>query len=595
MDRATALKDLRACLKTIGVDAMIIPSNDCHFGEYVQNYFCVRAWLSGFDGSAGTLVVTADKALLWTDSRYFIQAADQLKGSEIELMKMRMEGTPTVEEWLNTHFLGDSSFRVAIDGSIFSIEEYNTLSSKLSGSVVVIDDPFNKIWKEREPIHFGHIDLLDERYSGESVISKRQRIAEALQMEDESTVYILSKCDDIMYLCNLRGCDVDYNPVALSYAVVRKDFIIIFGNETSFSAQAHEYLAYQSVAILPYNTFFSYLEQLPPDVRKIVKYDSTSVKVRESAGNINLVEDSTPGGTVSYLKSIKNDTETEGFKEAFLMDGIAWCKLLKYIDDNIETGTLNEYNVALQLIEYRKQCIDYRGESFEPIVAMNANAASAHYSVSNAQDASKIIPEGFLLMDTGAHYLFGTTDTTRTISLSPLSQVQIDDYTLVLKGMIQLSMAVFPKGTRGSQLDILARGPIMNKGKMYFHGTGHGIGHYLCVHEGPQSIRMEYNPVTLEPGMIQSNEPAVYVEGKYGIRTENVILVTSYRKNDVNTFYNFETLTLVPIDTKCINKNLLGESCIEWLNDYHRQVFDSLSPYLSDEENVWLSQKTAAI
>jgi len=595
MCRKVALDSLRIYLRERGFDVMIIPSNDCHFGEYVPGYFNVITWLSGFSGSAGTLVVTQNSAALWTDSRYFIQAASQIKGTDIKLMKIKMEGTPSIFQWISYEYT--EGCKIVIDGALVSYAEYCYFQKEVSPSkIIAIDDPFVELWRERPILKFDKIELHEEKFSGESVVSKHNQIIDRLKIK-KSFAYLLSTCDDIMWLCNIRGNDIDYNPVALSYSVITNEKIFLFVAPGSLSPEASSYLSSQSVEIKKYDEITSFLKNLPEFMIRIVSPEKISVKNYFACctSTTQVINDPTFGGTVSDLKSVKNRVEIEGFNRAFLEDGIAWCKLLKFIEDNIDSGLLNEYNIAKKLIEYRRLSTYYRGESFEPIIAFNANGAAAHYSFDNEKNAAKITKNGFLLMDTGAHYPFGTTDTTRTISLSKLSQKQIDDYTLILKGMIQLSIAKFPKGTRGEQLDILARGPIFGVGKMYFHGTGHGIGHYLCVHEGPQSIRMEYNPVTLLPGMILSNEPAVYVEGEYGIRTENVLLVAPWYINDINSFYQFETLTLVPIDTTCINKKLLGKECIDWLNVYHKNIYKALSPHLSEFESKWLKNKTKSI
>ncbi|NLB67675.1 MAG: aminopeptidase P family protein [Bacteroidales bacterium] len=590
------LARVRAYLSADRADAIIIPSNDPHFGEYVQKHFCIRAMLSGFDGSAGTLVLTLSEAALWTDSRYFIQAEAQLKGSGIDLMKIGVEGVPDIVSWLNARF--DDGCRILLDGALISAAEYASYNKKLNARVVGIADPFDEILSEREPLYFETVILDPESFSGLSVAAKREMVFSG-DPADLRICRILTRCDDIMWLCNIRGSDIDYNPVALSYALVFSDKILLFACKEAFEEAALEYLASQQVEILPYASFYDVCGEMASDesIHFLSPASSTSMRLESIfADSRHFGYESRSEGEVAYRKSIKNPVELEGFCKANLLDGIAWCRILKYIEDNIETGTLNEYSIAQQLIEYRGESPDYRGESFEPIVAFNANAASAHYSANSDEEAAVVTAQGFLLMDTGAQYPFGTTDTTRTIPLSELTPDQIADYTAVLKGMIQLSMASFIKGTTGYQLDILARQPLLSLGRLFFHGTGHGIGHYLCVHEGPQNIRMDRDSgVALLPGMVQSNEPAIYIEGEYGIRTENVLVVEPFTENEFGTFYRFETLTLVPIATSCIDREQLGDECAQWLNNYHRRVYEKIAPHLNDEEAIWLKNKCRPI
>ena len=590
------LARVRAYLSAERADAIIVPSNDPHFGEYVQKHFCIRAMLSGFDGSAGTLVLTLSEAALWTDSRYFIQAEAQLKGSGIDLMKIGVEGVPDIVSWLNARF--DDGCRILLDGALISAAEYASYNKKLNARVVGIADPFDEILSEREPLYFETVILHPESFSGLSVAAKREMVFSG-DPADLRICRILTRCDDIMWLCNIRGSDIDYNPVALSYALVFSDKILLFACKEAFEEAALEYLASQQVEILPYASFYDVCGEMASDesIHFLSPASSTSMRLESIfADSRHFGYESRSEGEVAYRKSIKNPVELEGFCKANLLDGIAWCRILKYIEDNIETGTLNEYSIAQQLIEYRGESPDYRGESFEPIVAFNANAASAHYSANSDEEAAVVTAQGFLLMDTGAQYPFGTTDTTRTIPLSELTPDQIADYTAVLKGMIQLSMASFIKGTTGYQLDILARQPLLSLGRLFFHGTGHGIGHYLCVHEGPQNIRMDRDSgVALLPGMVQSNEPAIYIEGEYGIRTENVLVVEPFTENEFGTFYRFETLTLVPIATSCIDREQLGDECAQWLNNYHRRVYEKIAPHLNDEEAIWLKNKCRPI
>lgn len=590
------LTRVRAYLSAEKADAIIVPSNDPHFGEYVQEHYCTRALLSGFDGSAGTLVITLSEAALWTDSRYFIQAGTQLQGTGIELMKMGVEGVPDIASWLNDRI--DNGGTILLDGTLFSAAEYASYCNKLKARVVGIADPFDDILPERTPLYFRPVILQKESYAGLSVAAKRKLVFSE-DPTDIKICRILVRCDDIMWLCNIRGSDIDYNPVALSYALVFRDRILLFANGESFEEAALDYLSSQQVKILAYSSFYDVCEEMAGDdsIHFLSPATSTSMRLESIFAKAkHFSYEPRAEGEVAYRKSIKNKVELEGFRKANLLDGIAWCRILKYIEENISGGTLNEYSIARQLIAYRSISPYYRGESFEPIVALNANAASAHYSATSDEEAAVVTAQGFLLIDTGAHYPFGTTDTTRTIPLSELTPTQIADYTAVLKGMIELSMASFVKGTTGYQLDIIARQPLLSRGRLFFHGTGHGIGHYLCVHEGPQSVRMDRDSgVALLPGMVLSNEPALYLEGEYGIRTENVLVVEPFTENEFGTFYRFDTLTLVPIETSCIDREQLGDECVRWLNDYHGNLYKKIAPHLNDEEAIWLKNKCRPI
>ncbi|MBE6224617.1 MAG: aminopeptidase P family protein [Bacteroidales bacterium] len=592
MQRIGNLQAVREKLQQIGASAIIIPTNDPHFGEYTQAHYKVREWLSGFDGSAGTLVVTLKGAALWTDSRYFVQAAAQLNGSGIRLMKMKMAGTPSIAEWILSQY--PEGEVVAIDHALFSYSEYESLSRELAPCrVVLIDDPFDELWQGRPQLQFNPIIWLDKKYTGESSRSKHERITRALGLGGERFAYIVTMCDEVAWLCNIRGTDIEYNPLPQSYAIITNSAIHLFANLDSIPDDVKGHLLDDKIELHPYSSFSSVLAEFPASTVRVVSKSRITVRdyMALDTPGVRFFGDPVNGGIVNYYKSIKNNWEKEGFCKAFLADGVAWCKVLKYIDDSLAAGAeLSEWEIGMKFAQLRGENEFYRGESFEPIVAFGPAGALPHYSAS--KDNSQIVGKNnFLLMDTGAHYLFGTTDTTRTIPVGELTPAQRRHYTLVLKGMIRLSMACFPKNTRGSQLDILARGPLFNDAAMYFHGTGHGIGHYLCVHEGPQSIRMEENPVTLEPGMVISNEPAVYMEGEYGIRTENVILVQEWKFNDMNDFYNFKTLTNVPVDLSCVDWELLDGEESAWIKEYNANVYKTLAPLLSEEEAQWMLKK----
>ncbi|MEN6619902.1 MAG: aminopeptidase P family protein [Rikenellaceae bacterium] len=578
------------------LSAFIVPSNDTHFGEYIQDHYKCLEWLSGFNGSAGTLVVTLEEAALWTDSRYFVQAEKQLDSSNIELKKMKMPGTESIDKWL-TMRLNENS-RVGVDAGLFSMAEFQSLKEQLLPlELVMSSDPFTGIWEERPAVYSNEIKYLDIKYSGETIISKHKRMIEAIDSKD-NFIYLLSACDDIAWLCNIRGSDVEYNPLPLAYAAVTKDLITLFVNKSVVSAGLATILKSQGVEIEDYDNFASYISAYPKEYIRMASRDRISIKyyVASLKNGAGFVADKQRSGVIANLKSKKNNTEIEGFKKAMLLDSVSWIKLWMYLEDNIiyDNKLLTEWEVACKIQSLRAQTEDYRGESFCPIVAFGKNGALPHYEPSEKM-SDTIGREGILLIDTGGQYIFGTTDTTRTFVLGQPTQEQKRDYTLVLKGMVNLSMAKFPKGTRGASLDVLARGPVCSEAKIYLHGTGHGIGHYLCVHEGPQSVRMEENPVVLEPGMVLSNEPAVYEADSYGIRIENTILCKEWTESKYGVFYQFETLTMVPIDTKPIDKELLGKEAIKWLNDYHSDVYQKLSPWLNEQEKKWLAIKTADI
>lgn len=588
------LNKLREFLRSESLSGIIIPSNDPHFGEYIQDYYKVIGWLSGFTGEAGTLAITLDEAALWTDSRFFIQAERQLKESGTELKRLKTPGCESVEEWFRARL--SPGMKVCVDSDLYSLSSFRVLKKNLQPlDLVPVRDPFSSLWKGRGSIRVEKIRTLGIGITGESTSSKHARIVQALSHQGEF-LYLLSSCDDIAWLCNIRGNDVEYNPVALSYVAFTKESLFLFAKKGSIPDPEKKILEREGVIIKDYYEFEKFITDYPSDITRIASPDKLTL-CKYSAATANgsdFIPDNIRGGVVASLKAVKNSKEVEGFRKAMLLDGLAWVRMWMWLESTIKNdGPLpSESEVSEKLSELRAESEDYLGESFAPISAYGANAAMPHYET-DRNNPARLEKRSFLLLDTGAQYTFGTTDTTRTIALGELTDEQMVDYTLVLRGMISLSMAKFPKGTRGAQLDFLARGEICRNGKIYMHGTGHGIGHALCVHEGPQSIRMEENPVSLEPGMVLSNEPAVYVENEYGIRTENTILCREWKTTGWGDFYEFETLNLVPIDKKGINISLLGQQATGWLNNYHSMVREKLSPYLNNEEKLWLAEKTA--
>lgn len=581
MERTQRLDLLRKVLAGDDISAMIIPSTDPHFGEYIPARYKVLEWLSGFTGEAATLVVTMKEAALWVDSRFFIQAAEQLAGSGIELMRIRMEGTPSVSEWLKSRLEQDDI--VAMDEDLFTYQDYTDMIDSLSPvTPTLIEDPFDRIWKDRPVLQFNPVRHVDDSISGESVSSKHRRLVEKLR-GPVPFAYIVTALDEVAWLCNIRGTDIEYNPLPLSYAVVTEECVTLFVCQEMLEHDAMSALVREGVILKDYCEFGRFLKGLPKTCVRI--FSSGKVTAKYFLASMENIHQHSPfrpyqpdpvtGGTLGMMKAVKNKVEIEGFRKAFIEDAKAMSEVIGWVKDNAGTG-ITEYDVAMKLIECRSKCPDYLGESFPAIVAYGPNAAMPHYIP--GKDSSTVIgKDGFLLIDTGGQYTYGTTDTTRTVPLGHLTDVQRNDYTAVLKGMVDLSMAVFYKGMRGSLLDILARGPVMKAGRMYLHGTGHGIGHNLCVHEGPQSIRMEENSVPIEEGMVMSNEPAAYVEGEYGIRHENVIMAVPYRQNGHGEFMCFETLTAVPIDLSPVNYDLLDDAECRWLEEFNGRCSAILS------------------
>ncbi|HRR49063.1 MAG TPA: aminopeptidase P family protein [Bacteroidales bacterium] len=587
---------LRKAMKEQNVSAIIVPMADPHFGEYTQEHYKCIKWLSGFDGSAGTIVVTMKDAALWTDSRYFLQATIQLANSGIELQRLKMPGTESIEVWLKGRL--QARERVGVVKDLFSFSEFSSLKSELVPlDLIEIEDIFQNIWKSRPAVEFYSIDQLDDIYAGESISSKHSRVVEEIR-EEGDFIYILSTCDDIAWLFNIRGKDIKYNPVSFSYAAITREQLYLFVKNGTVCEELYKKLTNEGVSIREYDDFEQFLLNYSANAVRIAPPDKISLRKYTISllSGATFKSDTLRGGIVANLKAVKNPTEINGFRKAMILDGVAWVKYLRYIEKRLQDvdNPLGEWEAAGMIGRFRAESDLYVGESFAPIVAFGHNAALPHYEPSE-EIQSIIAKDNFLLTDTGGQYICGTTDTTRTIAIGEITEEQKRDYTLVLAGMIDLAMAKFPTGTRGAQLDILARGKVFSVGKMYLHGTGHGVGHYLCVHEGPQSIRMEDNLVTFKPGMVTSDEPAIYEEGRYGIRSENLLLCREWCRNNAGTFLEFETLTLVPFDTRPILRNLLGEERVNWLNEYHQRVFRELSPYLKNEDREWLKTKTANI
>ena len=582
---------LRAHIAQEQIQAFIIPSTDPHLSEYVAPHWQSREWISGFTGSAGTVVVTAKDAGLWTDSRYFLQAARQLEGTCITLYKEMLPETPNIPEFLSAHLQeGDC---VGIDGKMFSAEEVEHLQKELKKSGICIKsiaDPMQLLWTDRPAMPLAPAFVYDTKYAGMSFTEKLPAVRQAMEATGADSL-LLSALDEIAWLLNIRGNDVHCNPVVVSYLLIEKDKVNYFVQPQKVTPELAEYFSANGISVHPYEEIGDYLNS----------FNAHSILMNPAKTNYAIYSAIRPGcliingaSPVALLKAIRNKQEIAGIHAAMQRDGVALVKFLKWLDEAIPAGKETEISVDKKLHTFRAAQPLYMGESFDTIAGYKEHGAIVHYEATPETDVT-LKPEGFLLLDSGAQYLDGTTDITRTIALGPLTEEEKTDYTLILKGHIALAMAVFPEGTRGAQLDVLARMPIWKERMNYLHGTGHGVGHFLNVHEGPQSIRMNENPVALQPGMVTSNEPGVYKAGSHGIRTENLVLTVPAGEGMFGKYLKFETLTLCPICRKGIIKELLTAEEIGWLNDYHRTVYEKLSPDLNNDEREWLKEACKAV
>lgn len=573
------------------IKAFIIPSTDPHLSEYVAPHWMSREWISGFTGSAGTVVVLMNEAGLWTDSRYFLQAAKELEGSGITLYKEMLPETPSITKYLSQKLKPGES--VSIDGKMFSVQQVEQMKEELAAYSLQVDlfgDPLKRIWKDRPSIPNSPAFVYDIEYAGKSCEEKVAAIRAELTKKGAYTLF-LSALDEIAWTLNLRGNDVHCNPVVVSYLLITQDDVIYFISPEKVTKEVNEYLKEQHVKLKNYDEVETYLNTftgrnilIDPKKTNFAIYSAINPKC-------NIIRGESP---VALLKAIRNEQEIAGIHAAMQRDGVALVKFLKWLEEAVPSGKETELSVDRKLHEFRAAQPLYMGESFDTIAGYKEHGAIVHYSATPESDVP-LQPKGFLLLDSGAQYLDGTTDITRTIALGELTEEEKTDYTLILKGHIALAMAKFPVGTRGAQLDVLARMPIWKYGMNFLHGTGHGVGHFLSVHEGPQSIRMNENPVVLQPGMVTSNEPGVYKAGSHGIRTENLTLVCKDKEGMFGDYLKFETITLCPICKKGIVKEMLTNEEIEWLNNYHQIVYEKLSPNLNEEEKVWLQEVTASI
>ena len=579
---------LRQCLREQSLSAFIIPSTDPHSGEYVPDHWKTREWVSGFTGSAGTAVITLDDAALWTDSRYFLQAADQLDGTGIRLMKDRLPDTPSIPEWLGQSLSPGAV--VGVDGWVNTIGETQALREALAreGLTLRTDyDPVTRLWDDRPALPGTPVSIHPLEYAGVACHEKLAAIREKLLARGADGI-LLSTLDDIAWTLNLRGNDVHCNPVFVSYLLITSQESILYVRAEKLTTEVKAYLAQEGVNTEDYDDLQEDLRDYPYATLSLDP-GRTNEAVRQAVNPLTkvLLEES----PVPLMKAVKNEAEIRGFHAAMLRDGVAMVKFLKWLEEAVPQGNETEMSIDRKLYECRAEQPLFRGISFDTIAGYKEHAAIVHYEATPETD-KPLAPEGLLLLDSGAQYADGTTDITRTIALGETTDDERRDYTLVLKGHIGLTRACFPQGTCGTQLDVLARQAMWCEGANFLHGTGHGVGAYLNVHEGPHQIRMNHVPTPLRPGMTVTDEPGIYRAGRYGIRTENTLLVVPYRETEFGTFYTFEPLTLCPIDTRPIVRSMLTAEETEWLNAYHRMVYDRLSPLLDEEHRAWLESKT---
>ena len=597
------LEDLREVMRREHLAAFIFPSTDPHQGEYIPDHWKGREFISGFNGSAGTAVVTMDAAALWTDSRYFIAAEEQLRGTGFQLMKLKIEGTPTIAEWIGREC--GPGVEVGVDGmvnSTNSVKELITDLRKQGGITLRTNyDPLAQIWHDRPAIPQNPIEIYPMQYAGESCHDKITRIRQALRQQHADGM-LMAALDDIAWTLNLRGTDVHCNPVFVSYLLITSKSVTLYINKEKLSPEVSAYLKKEEIMVEDYDQvrdglrkYFEYNILLDPDEINYALYDVVRNKGKmNDLPKTEIVEEESP---VKRMKTVKNETEIAGFRSAMQKDGIALVKFLHWLSDYIgkpEISNLTEISIDQKLTSLRAEQPLYRDISFDTIAGYGPHGAIVHYEATPETDIP-LEPIGFLLLDSGAQYLDGTTDITRTIALGPLTEEQKRVYTLVLKGHIQIELCKFPSGACGTQIDILAREAMWREGLNYLHGTGHGVGTYLNVHEGPHQLRMEWKPAPFVAGMTVTDEPGIYLAGKFGVRIENTLLITPYKETEFGKFLQFESLTLCPIDKAPIIRDMLLDEEIAWLNTYHQRVFDILSPYLNDEERVWLKDACAAI
>ena len=587
------LASLREVMKREHLAAFIFPSTDAHQSEYVADHWLGRAWISGFNGSAGTAVVTMTSAALWTDSRYFLAAEEQLHGTEFQLMKLRIPGTPSIAEWLGKELADVASPEVGLDGWVNSYAATSSLISDLrkAGGITVRTnlDPLAEIWKDRPSIPENPVEIQPLEYAGEDATSKIQRIRKALRTYHADGM-LVSALDDIAWTLNLRGTDVHCNPVFVSYLLIASDKVSLFVDEAKVSAEVRAYLEAHGVSLYNYNKVEDGLKEYS-EYNILLDANETNYYLWKTVRCQEILSHTSP---IPAMKAVKSEAEIAGYHRAMLRDGVAMVKFLKWLVPAVEAGGQTEMSIDRMLTSLRAEQEQFRDISFDTIAGYQAHGAIVHYEASPETDAP-LKPEGLLLLDSGAQYQDGTPDINRTIALGPVTEEMKHIYTLVLKGHIQLELAKFPDGASGTQLDALARECMWREGLNFLHGTGHGVGSYLNVHEGPHQVRMEYMPAPLRAGMTVTDEPGLYLAGKFGVRIENTLLIKDYMETEFGKFLQMESLTLCPIDTAPIDVDMLLPEELNWLNSYHAEVYAKLAPYLDEEEQIWLKNATKPI
>lgn len=580
-------------MKREHLSAFIFPSTDAHQSEYVADHWRGREWISGFNGSAGTAVVTMKSAALWTDSRYFLAAEEQLEGTEYQLMRLKMEGTPTIAEWLGKELQDVQSPEVGLDGMVNSYNYVKDLSyslRKLGGITLRTNlDPLEQIWENRPSLPANPVEIQSLEYAGETLVSKVARIRKSLR-ELHADGMLVSALDDIAWTLNLRGTDVHCNPVFVSYLLIESDKVSLFVDDNKLSLEVKQYLQDNQVSLYNYNKVEKCLESYS-EYNILLDGDETSYYLWKTVKCQEIVAAASP---ISAMKAVKNKAEIEGYRSAMLKDGVAMVKFLKWLKPAVEAGGQTEISIDEKLTSLRAEQKLFRDISFDTIAGYAQHGAIVHYEATPETDVV-LKPEGLILIDSGAQYQDGTTDITRTIALGAVSEEMKHIYTLVLKAHIQLELVKFPDGASGTQLDAVGRECMWREGYNFLHGTGHGVGSYLCVHEGPHQIRMEWMPTPLRAGMTLTDEPGLYLAGKFGVRIENTVLISDYMSTEFGKFLQIEPLTLCPIDTTPIDVDMLLPEEIDWLNAYHHSVYEKLSPFLDEEEKIWLENATKPI
>ncbi len=587
------LARLRELMKREHLSAFIFPSTDAHQSEYVADHWRGREWISGFNGSAGTAVVTMKSAALWTDSRYFLAAEEQLEDTECQLMRLKMEGTPTIAEWLGKELQDVQSPEVGLDGMVNSYNYVKDLSyslRKLGGITLRTNlDPLEQIWENRPSLPANPVEIQPLEYAGETLASKVVRIRKSLR-ELHADGMLVSALDDIAWTLNLRGTDVHCNPVFVSYLLIESDKVSLFVDDNKLSPEVKQYLQDNQVSLYNYNKVKKCLESYS-EYNILLDGDETSYYLWKTVKCQEIVAAASP---IPAMKAVKNEAEIEGYRSAMLKDGVAMVKFLKWLKPAVEAGGQTEISIDEKLTSLRAEQKLFRDISFDTIAGYAQHGAIVHYEATPETDVV-LKPEGLILIDSGAQYQDGTTDITRTIALGAVSEEMKHIYTLVLKAHIQLELVKFPDGASGTQLDAVGRECMWREGYNFLHGTGHGVGSYLCVHEGPHQIRMEWMPTPLRAGMTLTDEPGLYLAGKFGVRIENTVLISDYMSTEFGKFLQIEPLTLCPIDTTPIDVDMLLPEEIDWLNAYHHSVYEKLSPFLDEEEKIWLENATKPI